>query len=349
MGITRPCYARREDVKLALDSLDAARSNALIDVQVEAASITVDTRLHRRFYPVVTTCYFDWPNYQYAYPWRLWLDAKELADKTTAVLTTGGQVIPANTIFFEPVNEGPPFTYLELNRSSTSAFGVSTTPQHDIAISGSFGYDLNTAAAGALAAAMNDTTTGTAVVTNGAAVGVGDLIVCGTERMLVTDRAMVSTTVTLVGNLTATVANTLVGVADITKFGVGETILIDAERMLIVDAAGTNLVVKRAWDGTVLAAHTGGATIYASRQLTVTRGAYGTTAATHLLAAAVTVHTPPALVRQTATAEAVVNLIGVRAGYPAKVSTFNPGPADVSELWDQVWTAYGRKARQRVV
>src|SRR5258708_18397047 len=93
------------------------------------------------------TRYFDWPNFQYAYPWRVWFDQWELAAIPTAV-TTGGQSIPLSAINFEPVNSGPPYTYMELQRNLSYSFGVGPTPQRDIAITGPWGFSLDTEPAG---------------------------------------------------------------------------------------------------------------------------------------------------------------------------------------------------------
>src|SRR5690606_34488219 len=132
-----------------------------------------------------------------------------------------------------------------------------------------------------------------------------DLIKLGTEHMVVTGRSMLDTGQNIGADLDASNSAVTVAVTDGTAFSAGETLLIGSERMLIVDVAGNNLIVKRAWDGSVLAAHTSGADIYASRTLTVERGALGTTAATHLDNAAVSRHVVPGAVRALAVAEAL--------------------------------------------
>src|SRR3546814_20587325 len=93
-------------------------------------------------------------------------------------------------------------------------------------------------------------------------------------------------------------------VTDGTLFFVGELILIDSERMRIVDITGNNLTVVRAYDGSTLAAPSLGADVYVYRSLTVERGALGTTAATHLDAASVTVWAVPASVKVLASGRA---------------------------------------------
>lgn len=353
MAVTRVTYASRENVKNALDIKLTARQDSIVDDAIEAATDTVEGELHRTFYPRVMTRFFDWPNFQYAYPWRLWLDAWELADTPTSV-TTGGTAIPLDAINFEPINSGPPFTYLELQRNLPYGFGVGPTPQRDIAITGTYGYWTKTTPAGQLAAAVNDTTSTTVTVTNAAAVGVGNLLTIDTERMLVTDRAMAATGQTQQGPGVSTDKTNDVSllVADGTQIHVGEVLQLDSERMLAVDVTGNIATVKRAWDGTVLAAHSS-ATVYAPRLLTLERGAYGTTAATHSNAAPVGALIVPAGVKNWATGLAVVDVVQKTGGYTT-VQGSGPGTivkigAGLPALADAAMTKFGRKARQRAV
>ncbi len=143
-------------------------------------------------------------------------------------------------------------------------------------------------------------------VSDSSVLGVGDVAVVDSERFLVTGKSMVTTAQTQQGSgvSTASAQDNVLAVTDGTKYFAGEVVLLGAERMLVVDISGNNLTVKRAWDGTVLATHSG-ATILALRLLTVTRGALGSTAATHLNAAAVSRSVVPTLVRELAVAEAI--------------------------------------------
>ncbi len=356
MAISRPTYATRERVKQAADIKLTARNNWQVDDAIEAASESVEGLLHRVFYPTVATHYFDWPNFQYAYPWRLWLDNKELADVTAnvPVVTSGGVVIPAPACNFEPVNSGPPYTSLELRRDMPYSFGVGQTPQRDIGIAGTFGFWTKTGPAGTLAANLTDTTGTTATVSSGALLGVGDNFLIGSERLLVVDKGMTSTGQTQQGSGagTAQKADNVLAVADGTLFAEQEVLLLDGERMLVTDIAGNSLIVERAWDGTPLQTHSGAA-VYASRRLTVVRGILGTTAATHSSGAAVSVAIVPGLVRELAEAEAIVAVAQQVGAYAAtqgdgqsKVAKIAAGLPD---LRDRCYTAYGRKARKRVV
>lgn len=356
MAIQLPCYATREEVKRALDVQETARSNAQIDRAIEAARDDIEGLCHRRFYNVDATEYWDWPNFQRAYPWRIWFDGRELADTTSniPVVTSNGTAIPSSAIFWGPWNYSPPFTFMELDRSKSYVFGGGSTPQREVSIAGTFGYWARTAAAGTLAAAMSDTTSTAATVSNGAAVGVGDVLIAGTERMLVQEKVMADTSQTQQGSgvSTASAADNLLAVTDGTKYSLYEELQLGSEQMLVTSITGNSLTVKRAWNGTVLATHSG-ASVYAARLLTVTRGDLGTTAATHSNAAALTISVVPALVKELAVAEAINHVLQETAGYARTGGT--PGAAapipggGLPDLRDRCQAQYGRKARQRVV
>ncbi|MGY5048300.1 hypothetical protein ACWDE0_22110 [Streptomyces sp. 900105755] len=346
-------YATREEIKAELDVKETARSNARIGRALEDASRRIDGLMNRAFAPVLTTRYFDWPNFQYAYPWRIWFDQWELADIPTSV-TSGGVTIPLNACNFEPVNSGPPYQSVELRRDLPYSFGVSSTPQRDVAITGLWGYRNSEATAGALVEVLDVSETGIDV--NGAtaaAVGVGSILRVDSERFIVTDRQQLDTGQTLAAGLTNQNNAVTVTVPSGAAFAAGETILIDSERILIEDIAGNQLTVRRAWDGSTIAAHTLGATIYAPRTLVVTRGALGTTAATHTNGASISVWQPPGPIRQLCVAETVTDLLQGRSGYARTAGsgenereTSGKGLAD---LRDSAYTAYGRKARQRSI
>jgi hypothetical protein len=355
MTITVPVYCTREDVKSALDIKFTARSSAQVDRAVISAAGAVEDQLKRKFYPVDATRVFDWPNrYLRAAPWRLWLGKNDLVSATA--VTSGGVAIPLASINLEPANSGPPFTHLELDISKApGAFTAGQTWQHDIAITGTWGYRADTTPAGTLAVAITDTTGTTVAVSDSTQCGVGSLLVCGAERMLVTDRSMRDTGQAQQGAGCGTAVNSDVSltVTDGTKYTVGETLLLDSERMLVVDIAGNVLTVKRAFDGSVLATHSG-AEVYAPRSLTVTRGALGTTAATHLISAAVSRYAYPGLVTELNIAEAVNTFLQETSGYARTVgegeTQRNASGAGLADIRARAMSAHGRaKARQRAI
>lgn len=347
-------YATREDVKAALDYKETARNNGQVDRAIEAASRTVESLCHRRFYPEQAVRSFAWPNGQHARAWRLWLDANELISITT--LTAGGTTISASDYFLEPNEYGPPYSRLELDLGSSAAFGGGNTHQRNITIAGLYGYRNDEAVVGATVEALDGSETGMDVdAATSALVGVGSVLRVDDERLLVTGRSMLDTGQNLATDIDQQAKTVTIPVQSGAAFAVGEIVLIDGERMLIVDIAGNNLIVKRAWDGSVIAAHASGADVYAPRTLTVTRGALGTTAATHVSGATVHRWEPPGPVRQLTIGEAIVTLTNEVAGYSRVKRTGEANgerardTSSIATLREQVYASHGRKARIRAV
>lgn len=352
MAITRPVYSTREDVAATPDFQMTPRSNAAIDRAILSAAKDIDGMMHRRFYPEDATRVFDWPNFQFAYPWRLWFEQYDLIEAT--LVTSGPVTISLDDIFFEPANkqDDEPFTYMELSRATSASFGNGPTPQHDIAITGTWGYSAVTMAAGALAssAAGDDTTV---TVTDSSVTGVGSILLAGTERLLVTDRRMVSTGQALQADLDKQANAVTVLVGDGTQFAYDEVILADSERMLITDIAGNALTVKRGWNGSVLAAHDSGATVYAPRLLYVSRGALGTTSASHVQGAPLARYAFPGLISELSNALAVNTVLQGSSGYSRMVGEGDnarlASGAALADLVSRAKAAFGRKARTGVI
>lgn len=343
-------YATEEDVRRALDVAETARFAGQVGRAIDSGSRSVEGTLRRRFYPQIATKFFPWPNRQYARPWRLWLDADEVISVT--VFTAGGVAIPDTDFFLEPANSGPPFNRVEIDLGSAAAFGGGDTHQRNIAITGLWGYRADSEPAGALAAPVDDSTT-TVDVTDSAAVGVGSILLVEAEYAIVGAKRMLDTGQNLGGNLTDQKSDVSVAVTDGTAYAVDEVILVDAERMLIVDIAGNTLVVRRGFDGSVLAGHTAGADIFAPRRLTVERGALGSTAVAHLIATAVRRHVVPGLVRELTIAEAINTLEQERSGYARTAGAGENerlvGGRGLIDIRTEAVTRYGRRARSRAV
>ncbi|HEX3781741.1 MAG TPA: hypothetical protein VHX38_18920 [Pseudonocardiaceae bacterium] len=336
-------YCTREDVKAALDVPEVSWRDAQIDRAIEGASRSIEGDLGRYFYPQYAVETFDWPDHQYSAAWRLWLDQRELTSVTS--VTTAGIDI-TSSVMLRPDDaplRGFPYTKVEIDLSSSAAFSAGQTFQRSIAITGTFGFCAGETTGGTMVSAFSDTTGTTGTVSDASLIGVGNIIRVDAERMIVTGRGMASTSQTLLApGLTALNSNNTVPVTTGAEFDTGEIILIDSEQMLITTVAGNNLTVNRAWNGSVLAAHTAGATIYAPRLLTVQRGVLGTTAATHSANAAVNVHLVPPLIRSLAVAETLNSLVQERRGYTTIVKRSSgtssaPGdPLDVSTALDDL-------------
>lgn len=340
-------YCTVEDVRDALDFAESARSDAQIGRAVDSASRSVEGLLRRRFYPWTGTRYKAWPNYQYARPWRLWLDQDELISLTS--ITAGGSAVTG--YFLEPINTGPPYTRIETDLASSSAFSSGTTHQRAIAITGVFGYSADEAPAGALAEALDGTETAVDV-TDSAAVGVGSILRVDSERMTVTGKVMLDTGQDLQADLTASVADVSVSVTTGSAYAVGEVLLLDSERMRVEAVAGNTLTVRRAVDGSVLASHSG-SDIYAPRTLTVVRGDLGTAAATHSSSAPIVRHIVPGLVHELAVAESINTLQQEQSGYARVVgegdNAIEVRGQGLSAIRMDALDRYGRRARTRAV
>lgn len=280
----------------------------------------VEGALHRRFYPQVDTRLFDWPNDQYAKSWRLWLGYNDLISVTT--LTSGGTTISASDYLLRRADNlaEAPYDHIEIDLSSSASFVAGDTYQQSISITGLYGYNDTQVAAGTLAEALDSSET-SVDVSDSSLINVGHILKVESERMIVTDKTMLDTTQNLASDINANKGTVTVPVGSGAAFNVGETILIDSERMLIVDIAGNNLTVIRAYDGSVLAAHTTGADVYALRTLVVERGALGSTAASHSTSTAVSRWLVPGLVEELCLAYALNNLLQGQSGYAREIGS----------------------------
>lgn len=314
-----PVYATREQVKTALDSTETARNNRRIDRLLAAASRDADKLTLRRFYPMIETRYFDWPEEQdTARSWRLWLGRDELAGQPTAVVS-GGTVLTPGTYRARPDN-GPPFDHLETDLGSTAALASGPGSwQRAIAITGPFGYQLDHDRGPVLAADLDDTAP-LCTVTASADLGVGSLIKIGSEYLTVTGRSMTGTGDTLLVPMDGQLASNQVRVTDGTAFTEDEVIMLDAEKMRVEEIAGNTLIVKRQWDGSILASHNG-STVYAPRGLTVERGQCGTAAAHHTAGDQVQVFRFPEIINRFTIAQALASLLQESAGYGRTIGT----------------------------
>lgn len=353
-----PWYATREDVQRALDGATTARTNAAIDRLIDAASRGIDDDCARRFYPVAATKYWQWPDVQMGRSYRLWLDDNELLSVTS--VATGGATLAPSAFLLEPNRSGPPYSRIEIDLGSGSAaFGGGSTFQQAIGITGVFGYTNATIPAGTLVGTISSSAT-TLQVSDGSLVGVGDTLLIGSEYMQVTDRRMVDSGQAITGTVGAAANVVTLTVSNGAGFDVGEVLLLDSEQMLITDIAGNALTVKRAWNGTVLAAHTS-TEVWVSRTLLVTRATLGTTAAAHTSGVAVARHAPPSLVRQLAIATTMdalqqegsayqaVQQRSRQAGAVGSARNTMTQIAPLDGLRERVQVAYGRNARIRVV
>jgi len=343
--ITAPVYVTREMVKEAPDFKETARNNSRVDQAIMSSATTVDGCLHRRFYPEFATRRWDWPNTSYSPAWELELGDNEIVSITT--LTAGGVVIPSTDYFLKRGDNKaePPYNRIEINLATASAFMAGSSWQESIVIEGIWGYSDNQRPGGTTAQAINGSVT-TLNVTDSGIVGVGSLLKIDTERLLVIGKRSLDTAQNLQTSLTASQNNETVAVQDGTAFFVDEVILIDGERMKIHDIAGNNLFVKRAWDGTTLAAHTAPtADIFAPRTLMVVRAFVGSTAASHNSGVSITSHVPHPLATEFNFALALNNIRTGIAGYTPDMF----GNKALDAIAEKAYTTLGRKLRSGAI
>lgn len=356
--ISTGVYTTREIIKHALDIAPTARQDRNIDRCIESAARRVDGLCHRTFYPHIDTKYFDWPNAQSALPWRLWLDDTELISITT--LVSGGVTIPSTDYNLESNRVGPPYNRVEIDTSTSSVLSAGSTNQRSLEITGLWGYSNDEDAVGTVSEVLDDSETSIDVdAATAAEIGVGSILRLDSERMIVSNRVQANTGQTLGGSgLTNNKGEVQVTVSSGAAFAVDEIITIDGERMVIIDITGNTLTVIRAYDGTTLAAHTAGTTIYTPRTLTVIRGALGTTAAAHSNGATIYAWRPPAGIRQLNTTEAIHELMQEQTGWFRTMSASSNfgGTARraatmeaIVDLRESIYRQYGRKARMRAI
>lgn len=339
-------YCTREKVQKTLDQADAPRLNSVIDDACRSAAREVEGLCHRQFYP--------WTGTRYPEPYHvagrvLWLNTRELEVCTLTAVVVDGTTLVAGTDYYLDGGSAP-YTALRLYDGSSRSW--STTPRGN-ALTGTFGGSDGTADAGALAAAITTTSAVQMTVTNSAAVGVGDLVLVDTERVVVVDKTLVTTTATVTGTVAAESAVTTIPVSSGALVNAGEMILVGAERMYVEDIAGNNLIVKRAQNASVLAAHAAADVVYAPRLCQIRRAAAGTTAATHLIAAALIRNLPPSQVVDVAAGlamnyseqgkSAYGRLSG--AGDNRRAAGGTGVTAGLAAAKDALYTSYGRKGR----
>lgn len=352
MTISTPdevAYCTREQVQETLDQADALRLNRRIDDACRSGSRDVEGHLHRRFWPQTGTRYLDPRHVAGDTLWVNDIDSEIIALES---LTVDGVALTDGTDYYLdlPGGQGPPYIAIRLLRAAGRSWSLEQ--RGNVAV-GQFGGSAGSAPAGTLAAAISTAAVTTMTVSDSAVFGVGDLLLAGTERMLVTGKAQTSTTATVAGTVDADDADTTIPVSSGALVNVGEMILVGAERMYVEDITGNTLIVKRAQGASVLAAHTTSDVVYAPRLTTVKRGAAGTTAATHLSAVDLTRNVPPSQVSEAAAALAINYVEQGKAGYTRTAgvgdnrrATGGTGvAAAVAAALESAYTTYGRKGR----
>jgi hypothetical protein len=213
----------RESIKEALDVAETARQNAEIDRAILVASDAVTERHHRPtngYRPVLATRYFDWPPYDSPSGyWRLWLNQHHLISVTN--LTSGSTTLTEGTDFVLWPYDGPPYHSINILLDSAASFDAGDTFQRSLQVTGLWGHSNVERPAGATAEALDSTETAVDV-TDGSVIGVGDVLRVDAERVVVTERTWLDSGTTLDGDLTSSVGERTVTVADGTALTAGD-------------------------------------------------------------------------------------------------------------------------------
>jgi hypothetical protein len=387
--IWRPALCNRYEAQRSVDFKPGVDVNDALDRALMSAAEDIEGGLGRVFYPSDDTRYWDWPNQggsgggQYADPWRLWFDENDLVAMTA--LVAGGVSITLDKLFLRPWDNPrkfrPYFTYVEIDRSTSASFGnQQQTPQQAIGITGTWGYGADADPAGTLAADVG-LADATVTASDGSKAGPGDLVILGYgrgpvpfpgsdphagaiapyagERCLVTDVSAVATGLTQSGSGCTTDQDNdqqlqWTGTGALNP---GEVITLDSEDMYVEKITGSVATVRRAFNGSTLASHSG-AVVYAWRQWQVLRAQLGTTASTYDSGAAVVRHRVPQLVRDLAIGVSEDQVMQEGAGYARVAGTGDnavPMTVPVSALgskWMAARRRHGRAgngSRQRTV
>lgn len=191
----------------------------------------------------------------------------------TALTTSDYRLLPTNRHW-----RNGPYTHIQRLDAEWGA-------EDEIVITGRWGmYELTgaTGVSGTLAAAD----TSTLVLTNGAILSPGMVVLIETEQILVTagNGGIDSPGTTAATSLTAeaiAVGDEEFNVDSGAEFKTGEVIRIGSEDMRILRITSNTLTVRRAYNNTAQAAHADDSAIGVYRTYNITRGVNGTTAAAH--------------------------------------------------------------------
>jgi hypothetical protein len=337
------CLTTRERVQASLDHADSARNNRRIDDCVRSASRDVAGRLHRRFWPQTAVRY---PDPRWVSGETLWLNHADYEILTITSLVVDGTTLVENVDYFlDCQSESGAYTAIQLIRTSSAAW---STLQRSIVITGTFGGSNGSDAAGSLVGTINASVT-TMTVSDSSLVGVGDLLLAESERVIVTEKELIDSTATVTGSVAASNTVTTIPVSNGALIHQGELILVGAERMFVESISGNNLTVKRQSNGSILAAHVNTDVVYVPRLCTIRRASVGTTAASHTNVT-LTRNAPPSLTQELALALAINALEQGGAGYARTVGSGDneriPTGRGIKEIFDDAYAAYGRKGRQ---
>ena len=348
-------YTSRETVKRA-GNLIGDDQNSAVDRQIEAASREFDRSTRRYFIPRTEARTYRWPNRR-GVGRVLWLDQGLISVTTlkTQAQNTSPTTVSASDFFLEPNNSGPPYNRIEIDLSSTAAFEAGDTPQRSIEVTGSWGYTANTRSVGTVASGLSsDATVTEFVCSNASVIDVGDTLLIENEQIFVSDRSFAALGSVLVNDasITSSMSDNTITLDGSHGVVAGEIIRLDAEEILVRSVATNVITVERAYNGTLLAAHSNDTAVNISRTLTIERGVNGTTAATHANATAISKYEPPSDISRLIIAQSLAMFSQEGAHYGRTVG-IGDGAAqfdskDLASL-EKRTSAFYRRSRQAAI
>lgn len=214
-------YTTPDAIKAAI-ALTGNLKDSLLGTYIDAASQSIEQTLRRRFIPQTQTRYYRWPQ-PFGSSLTLFLDQDLLAVTLLQVKAQDASpvTIASTDYFLEPVND-PPYRRIEIDLSSSAAFESGNTTQRSIAVTGRWGYQEATVAAGTLAEDLDASET-QIDATAGILASVGNTLLIDNEQMFISG-AIGPANFTVVRAVNGTTAATHTNGAAISKYVVPATV-----------------------------------------------------------------------------------------------------------------------------
>ena len=337
-------YCSREDVKNAA-ALRGASMNNTVDLIIEAQSRAIDNSIGRFFIPKTMVKTYRWPPENNYDANLLVLDDWLISVTTlkTKAQNSSPTTISSSDYFLEPNRSSvggssiAPYHRIEIDLSSTSSFESGDTPQRSIEVTGSWGYNGQTNSAGTVSSGLSSSAAATSFTcSSGTLINVGNTILIDSEQLFVSGRSNAQVgSEALTGSVAALQSTVTVPVTTGSNWSVGETIQVNSEKMFIESITSNNLTVQRAYDGSVLAAHSSSDAVHGFRVLTVERGINGTTAATHANSADISLYIVPSDIQLLVVQESIAAFYRLESGENRSVSP------DLERMRNMVLHSYG--------
>ena len=354
-------YISRERFKSAT-SISGTQFNDAVDRVIEASSRDIDRWTRRFFIPKTQTRLYHYPQNRPGRATVIWVDQDLLSITTlqTKAQNATPTTISSSDYFLEPANPEPDgnsrYNRVEIDESTTAAFEAGDTPQRSISVAGSWGWSGVTQTAGSVddSGGISDSDTAL-IISDASKVGVGETLLIDSEQIFVSDRdfaAKGSVLLNMGGDLGAVNSTTTVTLDSSHGIVAGEVIRLDSEKMYVVSVSTNDVTVIRAYDGSVLAAHSNDVAIHVNRTLTIERAVNGTTAASHSDSTSITKYTPEPDVTRWALAEAITTWHQEHSGWGRSIGTGDGATEfsgrEITQLRESM-AGYYRRTREAVI